>query len=52
MPINYLRWSLIILNIFLENIETASKKIKQLKKADKYLKQRIDYFEMYRNFKF
>ena len=61
MPIIYLRWSLILLNEFLDKnyknknlpIQIKSKyknKNIQLIKANNYLKTRLKYFNLYKNF--
>ena len=48
MPLNYLRWSLILLNSL--NKEKIKNKQKLIKKVENFMFTRIEYYMMYKNF--
>ena len=48
MPLNYLRWSLILLNSL--NKEKIKNKQKLFKKVENFMFTRIEYYMMYKNF--
>ena len=48
MPLNYLRWSLILLNSVYKN--EIKNKQKLIKKVENFMFTRIEYYMMYKNF--